>query len=321
MKTISIGKLRGIQQCTTPQGSFTCLALDHRQNLRKSLHPEDPNLTTDEELCRFKLDVVSELASFATAVLLDPEVSAAQAIGRGILPGKIPFIVAVESTGYGGSPTARQGQVLPGWSLEKARRMGASMVKLLVYYHPDSPAAPEIENFVRQIGEEAIRLDLGVMLEPLSYSLKPDTGLSSAEKRYVVVETARRLLFPGVDILKAEFPLDIRSDTDESVWAQACAEVSAASTVPWILLSAAVDYPTYLRQVTIACNAGASGSAVGRAVWQEAVKLPENERRMFLRTTGKERLIKLAALCTALARPVTDFYPSMDVPFDWYRNY
>ena len=80
----------------------------------------------------------SELASEATAVLLDPEVSAAQAIGQGCLPGKIPFVVAVESTGYGGSATARQSQVLPGWSLEKAKRMGASMVKLLVYYHPDS---------------------------------------------------------------------------------------------------------------------------------------------------------------------------------------
>jgi tagatose-1,6-bisphosphate aldolase len=321
MKTISIGKIRGIQQCTSPQGSFTCLALDHRQNLRKSLHPENPSATSDAELSQFKMDVVSELASYSTAVLLDPEVSAAQAIGRGILPGKTPFIVAVESTGYGGAPTARQSQVLPGWSLEKAERMGASMVKLLVYYHPDSPTAHEIEDFVARIGEESLRLDLGVMLEPLSYALNAEKALSSAEKRYVVTETAKRLLFPGMDILKAEFPLDIKTDSDEHVWAEACSEVSAASTVPWILLSAAVDYATYLRQVTIACNAGASGSAVGRAVWKEAVSMPAADRSTFLRTIGKERLIKLTALCSALAKPVTDFYPAAEVPFDWYRNY
>ena len=36
MKTLSVGKLRGLQQCTSPRGTFTCLALDHRQNLRKA---------------------------------------------------------------------------------------------------------------------------------------------------------------------------------------------------------------------------------------------------------------------------------------------
>lgn len=321
MKTLSIGKLRGIQQCTSPQGSFTCLALDHRQNLRKTLHPENPSATTDAELSQFKMDVISELSSHATAVLLDPEVSAAQAIGKGILPGKVPFVVAVESTGYGGSPTARQSQVLPGWSLEKAKRMGASMVKLLVYYHPDSSTAPEIEEFVRKIGAESIQLDLGVMLEPLSYSLDPQRNLSSTEKRYVVTETARRLIFPGVDILKAEFPLDIETDRDELTWVQACADISSACSVPWILLSAAVNYPTYLRQVTIACNAGASGIAVGRAVWQEAVSLRGADRIDFLRTIARDRLIRLTALCSALAKPVTTFYPTAEIPFDWYRNY
>lgn len=321
MTTISIGKLRGIQQCTSPQGSFTCLALDHRQNLRKALNPSNPTATTDAELSQFKLDVVSILSSHATTVLLDPEVSAAQAIGKGILPGKVPFVVAVESTGYGGLPTARQSQVLPGWSLEKAKRMGASMVKLLVYYHPDSPTASEIEGFVKKLGEESMRLDLGVMLEPLSYSLDPDKKLSSMEKRYVVTETAKRLMFPGMDVLKAEFPLDVGTDQDEQTWIQACTDISTACHTPWILLSAAVDYPTYLRQVTIACNAGASGIAVGRAVWQEAVSLRDEARLHFLRTVALDRLTRLNALCSALAKPVSDFYPSTDIPFDWYRNY
>ena len=90
----------------------------------------------NSELGHFKLDVVAELAPFATSVLLDPEVSAAQAIAEGKLPGDKALVVAVESTGYTGDPAARRGQVLPGWSVEKAKRMGASMVKLLVYYHP-----------------------------------------------------------------------------------------------------------------------------------------------------------------------------------------
>ena len=78
------------------------------------------------------------------------------------------------------------------------------------------------------------------MLEPLSYSLDENKKLSSDEKRYVVTETARRLTPLYVDILKAEFPLDVNDD--ESNWMDACREISASSTAPWILLSAAVDY-------------------------------------------------------------------------------
>ena len=320
MKTITIGKLRGLQQCTSSHSTFTCLALDHRQNLRRALNPADPNSVSDTDLSRFKLDVTSSLAGVATAVLLDPEFSAAQAIAAGAIPGSIPFIVAVESTGYVGEPTARQSQILPGWSVEKAKRMGASMIKLLVYYHPDSPTASEIEAFVKQVADECARLDLGIMLEPLSYPLEVDKKLSSAEKRYVVTETARRLTIPGIDVLKAEFPLDPVTDPLESSWAKACAEISSASRVPWILLSAAVDYETYLRQVKVACQAGASGIAVGRAVWQEAVTLTGQERMAFLVNTARPRLETLTKLCAELASPWTDFYTA-EAPFDWYKTY
>ena len=137
MKTISIGKLRGLQQISSERGTFTALALDHRQNLRKA----NPAFVSDEELSRFKLDVTSALAEQATAVLLDPEVSAAQAIARGVIPNHVGLVVAVESTGYTGDAIARHAQIIPGWSVEKAKRMGASAVKLLVYYHPDSSTA------------------------------------------------------------------------------------------------------------------------------------------------------------------------------------
>jgi len=320
MTPISIGKLRGLQQCTSPQGTFTCLALDHRQNLRRALRPQDASAVTDAELSAFKLEVVSALAESATAVLLDPEVSAAQSIAAGSLPGRVGLVVALESTGYGGDPTARQSQLLPGWSVEKAKRMGASMVKLLVYYHPKSPTAPRIEDFVQQVADECRRLDLGLMLEPLSYPLEAGTNLSSAEKRRVVPETARRLVVPGVDILKAEFPLDVLADEDERAWAEACAEISAASPAPWILLSAAVDYARYVRQVTAACEAGASGIAVGRAVWQEAVGMEGQARLDFLRTTAQARLTNLAELCCRQAKPVQRFY-SAEAPFDWYQTY
>jgi tagatose 1,6-diphosphate aldolase len=194
------------------------------------------------------------------------------------------------------------------------------MVKLLVYYHPDSPTAAEIQSAVRKVADECNRYDLGLMLEPLSYSLNAEKKISSSEKRYVVTESIRHLIIPGVDVLKAEFPLDIAEDTKEVTWVQACAEISALSPVPWIVLSAAVDYEAYLRQVEIACSVGASGSAVGRAVWQEAVHMDREARLAFLRITGRERLVRLTALCSNAAKPVSDFYTA-DAPFDWYKTY
>jgi tagatose 1,6-diphosphate aldolase len=315
MKTLTIGKFRSLQQCTTSRGTFTCLALDHRQNLRKA----NPLFVADTELSRFKLDVTAELAPHATCVLLDPEVSAAQAVAGRQLPGDKGLVVAVESTGYTGDSTSRMAQVIPGWSVEKAKRMGASMIKLLVYYHPESSTAQETEDFTAQIAAEGLKYDLGLMLEPLSYPLN-DKKLTSDEKRQVVVETARRLTrIEGVDILKAEFPLD-PAEADPERLRAACAEVNAASASPWILLSAAVSYETYLRQVISACEAGACGIAVGRAVWQEAVTLSSQARLEFLRSVGKDRLIRLNALCMALARSYTYYYTA-EAPFGWHRSY
>ncbi len=320
-KPLSIGKLRGLQQCASTRGTFTCLAVDHRQNLRRALGLSGSSAADDAELTGFKLEMTAALADLATAVLLDPEYGAAQAIAAGILPNKTGLVVALESTGYTGDPAARGSQLLPGWSGEKARRMGASMVKLLVYFHPDAPTAGEIETFVGQVAQECRRQDIGLMLEPLSYPLQADRKLSSSEKRQVVIETARRLTVPGVEVLKAEFPLDPAAVPDESEWAKACAEISSASRAPWILLSAAVDFQLYLRQVEIACRAGASGIAVGRAVWQEAVELRGAARADFLKNTARPRLERLAALCAELGKPWTDFYVSPGIQTDWYKTY
>ena len=104
-------------------------------------------------------------------------------------------------------------------------------------------------------------------------------------------------------------------------WAKACAEISTASRAPWILLSAAVDFQLYLRQVEIACRAGASGIAVGRAVWQEAVELRGAPRVDFLNNVARPRLERLAALCAEMGKPWTDFYAAPEIQPEWYKTY
>lgn len=320
----TIGKLRRLQQCSMPNGTFAMMALDHRNNLRHALHPDAPETTTYAEIVQFKRDVVAALAPAATAVLLDPEFGAAQCVAAGAVPGTTGLLVAVESTGYMGEPTARKSEILSGWRVEKIARMGGTAVKLLLYYHPDAPNVSQQEALVQQVGEACRQFDLPFFLEPLSFSLDPAIKkLASPEKRQVVIETARRLTPMGVDVLKAEFPLNIADEQDEAMWAAACAELSAASQTPWVLLSAGVNFDQFMRQTKIACQQGCSGILGGRAVWKEAVALRGDKRAVFLRETAVSRMKQLADVVTAYGRSWHDFYPLQpdSITADWYKSY
>ncbi len=319
---LGIGKRRGLAQCSTLQGTFAILALDQRGNLRKALNPASPTSVTYAEMVAFKGEVVSVLAPFTSAVLLDPEYGAAQAIAHNALRGKVGLIVAVEETGYSGEPEARQSQVLPGWSVEKAQRMGASGIKLLVYYHPQSKWANHQRDLISEVATICARLDVAFFLEPLVYSVDPrQPKLSPAEHSQMVLETVRELGQLGADVLKVEFPIDVQAQPDETLWLEACRAVSAASPVPWVLLSAGVDFDVYQRQAVVACTAGASGVMAGRAVWKEATALEGEQRQRFLREEAALRFKKLRAICDGIARPWTEFYPPNSLPEGWYRHY
>jgi tagatose-1,6-bisphosphate aldolase len=272
----------------------------------------------------FKRSVVRALAPVATGTLLDPEVGAAQCIADGSLPAQAGLLVAIEATGYDGPSTARISQVLEGWSVEKAKRMGASAAKLLVYYHPGAPNAAAQERLVAGVAEDCRAADLALFVEPLSYSIVEGEPLIGEARRRVVVETARRMTAIGGDVLKAEFPYDA-SVTDRSRWIEACAELDAASGRPWVLLSGGVDEATFAEQVATACDAGASGVAVGRSVWAEAATLDPVDRDRFLRTTAADRFRGLARLVAATGRPwyerPNSFLTARPPAAGWYRDY
>lgn len=314
MKELSIGKYRGLQRISSERGVFSILALDHRQNLRKA----NPDFNDSKRLSNFKMEIIRWLSGYATGTLLDPEVSAAQAIASNSLPGRSGLVVALESTGYVGKATARNGQFIPGWTVEKAKRMGASAAKLLVYFHPEAKTAKKTIQWIKTAARACEVNDLALMLEILPYSLN-DQPLSSQERKEVVVESAKLLSPLGVDLLKVQFPVN-PSVEDLNQWISACRQITAVSEIPWILLSAAVTFENYLAQVIAACKAGASGIAVGRAVWQESVLMNATERESFLATTATDRIRRLTTLSEALAIPFTKFFKA-DAPLDWYTNY
>jgi len=318
----AIGKRRGLQRCATARGALAILALDHRNSLEKALKLDVFEPAAGKAITALKRQIVEVVGPAATALLLDPVYGAAQTVAAGVLPHQVGLTVALESSGYTGDPVARHSQVLPGWSVAKAKLMGADAVKLLVYYHPESPTAGEIQDLVRQVAADCEQHDIAFFLETLSYSLDPGLPKPSGdERRRVVVETAAQLTPLGADVLKTEFPVDVSADPAGESWAEACAELSSASVIPWILLSAGVDYPTYLRQIVVACQSGASGVAAGRAVWQEVTSLAYEDRVPFLADVARARMARITALCDALARPWTEGVALVEVSQAWYQDY
>ncbi len=315
---MTIGKWRRLQQTAGPKGTFYVVAIDHRGPLRRSLEKESPQGKTNEALTALKRDIVRHLAPVTSAILLDPETAAGQCVADGSMPGKTGLIVALD-TGSTGDPLNRTTGLIENWSVEKTVRMGASGAKMLLYYHPEGPEAKERETLVQKVAQDCARYDIPFFLEPLSCASDGSHRLLPGEqRRKVVIETARRLVPLGADILKAEFPVDVSVEPDENVWRDACEELTDTSEVPWVLLSAGVSYDTFLKQVRVACEAGASGVMAGRAVWKEAVTLDIVARNNFLQSVGYERMRRLRSLCEALGRPFTEVYDSPELSYDWY---
>lgn len=328
MKELSIGKLRGLQEITTEGGYITVLALDQRGSLVEAmgLDKNDPDLY--EKVRDFKLDTIKSLLPVCSAVLLDPQYSAAEALAENCIPGQKGLIVATEETGYEKLPDGRINKVIPEWSLGKAKRMGASAAKLLAYYNPMiRDLALQQENFITDLAIEAARLDIPLLLEPMSYSSDPNLTKKSAEfakiRPEIVKDTAERLGNLGIDLLKLEFPCDIEFENDKSIWQEKCEKITSVAQVPWVLLSAGVDFDFFKQQLEIACKSGASGFVAGRAIWKEACALQGNTRSDFLQIKATDRMKELVDVVHQFALPWknTPGMKKISVSSNWLSQY
>ncbi|HEX7364203.1 MAG TPA: tagatose 1,6-diphosphate aldolase [Dehalococcoidia bacterium] len=332
MAELSIGKIRGLQQIATPDGIFIICAMDHRGSLKAMIEKEQPDDEVDyQELVEYKLELCEALAPHSSAVLLDPNYGAAQCISSGLLPGKIGLLVSIEATGYESSQQGRITTLLKNWSVEKIGRMGASAVKLLVYYRPDLARIANAQlKTIRKVAEECRKYDIPLLVESVTYPVAhedPKTPEFANKKPDLVIESARQITSLPIDVLKSEFPANLKFETNKSKLLDHCRKVDEASKVPWVLLSAGVEYETFKKEVEIACKAGASGFLGGRAIWQEALHFDnKKDRRKFLLTTAADRVKELAEITDKYAVP---WYRKMglganklvSIPENWYIRY
>ncbi|MCX8094826.1 MAG: tagatose 1,6-diphosphate aldolase [Caldisericia bacterium] len=322
-RLLTPGKFKGLRRLADDSGRFRMLAIDQRGSLRKMLAKtigKDSKEIKYEDMAIAKRLVIEYLSPYFSATLTDPQYGLPEGIK--FLDRDSALLLAIEESGTKDSGYKNREKLTPileGWSVEKIKRTGADAVKLLLYYRPDS--SPEIkenqENIVRMIGSEARRLDFPFVLEPMSYPFKDDEIENETnfirKKPEIVLKTVEEFSKEeyGVDILKLEFPVDLKYVDDFSWGAfdgkerdavftiddayEFCESITDVSRIPWVILSAGVDIEEFLINVEIASESGASGFLAGRAVWKEFTKFFPDTASMslWLKTTGVERYYKL----------------------------
>lgn len=257
-------------------GKITIAALDHRGSLKQSLHPDNPDSTTDKEILEWKNKMISLYKDEVAGILVDP------IYGKEVIDTTYPngWMLSMEETGYRGDKLARVTTILPNWSVKKAKEMGVCSVKLLLYYDPENiELARQQKKVATKLANECKQEDIVFLLEPLSYKIETDRAQE-------VLAIARDLKDIEADIFKFEYP-----GTRE-----ACTEISKMIKQPWVLLSAGMEYSKYKEALKIAMESGAAGFAVGRAVWQEFGDYQGEAREKYFKEVAGPRMKELVRL-------------------------
>jgi len=315
---LRLGKTWGLRRMADDAGHFTMVALDQRPPIanlvaaKRGIAPADVAFADMVAVKRLLVDVLGHGAS---AMLMDPNYAFPAALDR--LPAHAGLVVTLEDHRFRDTPGGRLSHSIRDWSVEKIKRAGGDGVKVLAWYRPD--AAPDVvahqKDYVRRIGAECARWDIPYVLELLVYPFIKSAGhtadyVEAPEKLpRLVLDSVAEFAKPeyGVDLFKLESPLPgaalpapdgSAAHRDAQRWFDDLGAICAAAGLPWVMLSAGVTPPQFLRVMEYAYAAGANGFLAGRAVWWEALQsFPDLDAcRAALQAQGVRNLGDLGAL-------------------------
>jgi tagatose 1,6-diphosphate aldolase len=210
------------------------------------------------------------------------------------IPGTTGVLSTLEDHAFEVKDGERYSRPIEGWTVAKIKRAGAAGVKVLVWHRPGlSDAAAEHQDaFVTEVGDACRKHDIPFVLELLVY---PEEGEDTDSVAYARAKPKRVIASIehfsddafGVDLLKLEFPCDLKYAAeyasgafdgvarepayDLKEVAAYLSDMHQATNVPWVLLSAGVGPREFFHNLELSFAAGASGFLAGRAVWLDAL--------------------------------------------------
>ena len=246
-----------LDRLATDSGQFAILALDHVRSFATTVRPDDPDSLSADDIVSFKEELIHGIAAGASALLVDPALALRrpEAAWASVAPG---ILVGIEDGDY--ESAVASPRLLPGWTVERAARLGADGIKISVYFDDDVDISVPVR-FTRDVARQCAEFDLPLFCEPLVHRRD---GMNIRDR---VLEGVRRFGDLGADVLKIQFPSDTTTERSRASWADACAEASRLSPTPWALLSEGRDFEEFRELLAIACEAGASGFVAGRVIW------------------------------------------------------
>jgi tagatose-1,6-bisphosphate aldolase len=261
-------------------GFIKIVALDHRDSLKKIL-PEN-------EIVEFKSLCVEAFGPFVTAVLLDPEYLGK--IGIGAVPQKghystiaVPFLASLEKSGYLDTSDGRVTEVYGDYfDATVAKRIGAVATKILVYFNSEAPSRNRQVVVAKKAYEESQQANIPLLLEIVTYPFKNKVYSESLE-----ISRALSLLSDYGDVLKLNYCDDLETLSELNHLGK-----------PWVLLSRGKPFVEYKKLLVKAKEiGGATGFAVGRALWQEIGDLKSWKKKGdFIKDTAVSRLKELVEI-------------------------
>lgn len=272
-----------LDRLATGGGQFAILALDHVRSFATTLRPDDPDSLTPDQMLATKERLIDGLGAQSSAILIDPVLATSRAAGARLLSAGV--IVGIEDGDY--AEAAISPRFLPGWSVERAARLGADGVKISFVFDADGDVA-QSERFVREVVRQCDLAHMPLFCEPLA-------DVRAGDARRKILEGVRRFGSLGADVLKIQFPGDPSVEPSRAAWADACAEADALTPSPWVLLSEGRDFEEFRELLSAACQAGASGFMAGRAIWGGAVAADEID-------TAAQRLAVLRSIAIEKGR-------------------
>ncbi len=281
------GKLAGMKALSDARGVIAAAAMDQRGSLKKSLAKEKGSAVDDDALIEFKTLVTEVLTRHASAILLDPEYglpASQHRNGKGLL-------LAYEKTGYDAAEPGRLPDLLDHWSARRLKHEKADAVKVLLYYTPfEKQEINDVKHaFIERIGDECRALDIAFFLEIVGYDAAggDEKTVEYARLKPRIVSGAMADFSDdkyGVDVLKMEVPIQMEFVEGTKAFKGTAAysrqealslfrDAAAASTKPFIYLSAGVSNAVFIETLDLAAESGAkfNGVLCGRATWKDGI--------------------------------------------------
>jgi tagatose-1,6-bisphosphate aldolase len=272
----------------TKNGRFLMLALDHRQSFRQILNPLNPSATSDKQIIAVKKAIIESLSEKISGLLIDPEFGLP---AYKSLNCQKPYLLSAEKSGYQKKDEERITELE--YEIADLKKMGASGIKLLLYFNPWVKSAIEQLKTAAFVYHQCRQENLPLFLEIVTYYTE-ETALN---KNNLVVESLNKVLSFGViaDVFKLEYPLD----------RQGCLTVSKIlGKIPWIMLSRGENFQIFKIQLEEAMANGASGFLAGRSLWQEIGQFSDDEKRKeYLQNCVQKRFDEIASI--VLQSPLT----------------